>query len=133
MFGPSHVDVVPVEDESRWQVPPFEGVVKDGCVWGRGALDMLYFVATQTVVFAKLHQEGFKPKGTLKLLIVADEESSGTYGAKWMVQNHPEKVKVDYLITEQGGEPIGKNRIAPLGIAVIQGIMLLKSFLQNYF
>jgi len=112
MFGPSHVDVVPVEDENKWSVPPFDGVVKDGCVWGRGALDMLYFVAAQTVVFAKLHQEKFTPKGTLKLLIVADEESSGTFGAKWMIQNHPEKVKVDFLITEQGGEPIGENRIA---------------------
>lgn len=112
MFGPSHVDVVPVEDESKWNVPPFEGVVKDGCVWGRGALDMLYFVATQTVVFAKLHQEGFKPEGTLKLLIVADEESSGTFGAKWMIEHYPEKVRVDYLITEQGGEPLGESRIA---------------------
>ncbi|MFW9977328.1 MAG: M20/M25/M40 family metallo-hydrolase [Candidatus Thorarchaeota archaeon] len=112
MFGPSHVDVVPVLDERKWSVPPFEGIVKDGCVWGRGSLDMLYFVATQTVVFAKLYGEGFKPKGNLKLLIVADEESAGTYGAKWMIQNHPEKVRVDYLITEQGGEPIGLNRIA---------------------
>ncbi|MHA2423825.1 MAG: M20/M25/M40 family metallo-hydrolase [Candidatus Thorarchaeota archaeon] len=111
MFGPSHVDVVPVLDESSWEVPPFEGIEKDGCIWGRGALDMLYFVACQTVVFARLYREGFKPKGTLKLLIVADEEAAGTFGAKWMIDNHPDKVRVDYLITEQGGEPIGENRM----------------------
>ncbi|MHA1906158.1 MAG: M20/M25/M40 family metallo-hydrolase [Candidatus Thorarchaeota archaeon] len=112
MFGPSHVDVVPVLDESAWLVPPFEGIEKDGCIWGRGALDMLYFVACQSVVFARLYEEGFKPKGTVKLLIVADEEAAGTFGAKWMIENHPDKVRVDYLITEQGGEPVGENRIA---------------------
>ncbi|TFG31506.1 M20/M25/M40 family metallo-hydrolase [Candidatus Thorarchaeota archaeon] len=111
MLGPAHVDVVPVENEKDWKVPPFEGTIKDDCIWGRGSLDMLYIVASQTVVFAKLHQEGFKPKGDLKLCIVADEEASGNYGANWLVQNHPEKVRVDYLITEAGGDPIGPNRI----------------------
>ena len=111
MFGPAHVDVVPVENEKDWKVPPFEGTIKDGCIWGRGSLDMLYIVASQTVVFAKLHEEGFKPKGDLKLCIVADEESSGNYGANWLVRNHPDKVKVDYLITEAGGDPIGPNRL----------------------
>lgn len=111
MLGPAHVDVVPVENEKDWKVPPFEGAIKDGCIWGRGSLDMLYIVASQTAVFAKLHEEGFKPKGNLKLCIVADEEASGNYGANWLVQNHPEKVKVDYLITEAGGDPLGPNRV----------------------
>jgi acetylornithine deacetylase/succinyl-diaminopimelate desuccinylase-like protein len=111
MLGPGHVDVVPVENEDEWTVPPFDGVVKDGCIWGRGALDMLYIVASQAVVFAHLYSEGFKPKGDLKLLVVADEEIGGELGANWMVQNHPEKVKVDYLVTEAGGEPMGPNRM----------------------
>ena len=111
MLGPAHVDVVPVENEKDWVVPPFEGIIKDGCIWGRGSLDMLYIVACQTVVFAKLHKEGFKPKGNLKLCIVADEEAGGNYGANWLVQNHPEKVKVDYLITEPGGDPVAPNRL----------------------
>lgn len=63
------------------------------------------------IVFAKLHLENFKPKGDLKLCIVADEEASGYLGANWLVQNHPEKVRVDYLITELGGDPIGPSRI----------------------
>lgn len=111
MLGPGHVDVVPVENEKDWVVPPFDGTIKDSSIWGRGSLDMLYIVASQTVVFARLHQEGFKPKGDLKLCIVADEEASGNYGANWLVKNHPEKVKVDYLITEAGGDPIGFNRL----------------------
>jgi acetylornithine deacetylase/succinyl-diaminopimelate desuccinylase-like protein len=110
MFGPAHVDVVPVEDEGKWSVPPFEGVIRDDCIWGRGALDMLFIVACQTVAFAHLHRDGFKPKGDFKLLIVADEEASGNFGANWMVQNYPEKVKVDYLITEMGGYTIAPNR-----------------------
>ena len=111
MLGPGHADVVPVENDKDWKVPPFDGAIKDGSIWGRGSLDMLYIVASQTVVFARLHQEGFKPKGDLKLCVVADEEASGNYGANWLVKNHPEKVKVDYLITEAGGDPIGANRI----------------------
>ncbi|MDF1541124.1 MAG: M20/M25/M40 family metallo-hydrolase, partial [Candidatus Thorarchaeota archaeon] len=111
MFGPSHVDVVPVNNPETWSNPPFEGIEKDGCIWGRGALDMLFFVASQSVVFARLHKEGFRPKGSLKLLIVADEEAGGTHGTNWMVVNHPEKVKVDYLITEQGGEPVAEKRM----------------------
>ncbi len=112
MFGPGHVDVVPVENEDEWTVPPFEGVIKDGCIWGRGAIDMLYIVACQSAVFAHLHSEGFRPKGDLKLLVVSDEEIGGELGANWMVQNHPEKVKVDYLVTETGGEPIAPNLVS---------------------
>ncbi|NWF94637.1 MAG: M20/M25/M40 family metallo-hydrolase [Candidatus Thorarchaeota archaeon] len=110
MLGPAHVDVVPVQDESRWRYPPFGGVVEEGCVWGRGALDMLYIVAAQTVAFAHLHNDGFRPKGTLKLLIVSDEECAGEAGALWMIKHHPERVKVDYLVTEPGGEPVAHDR-----------------------
>ncbi|MBD3158036.1 MAG: M20/M25/M40 family metallo-hydrolase, partial [Candidatus Lokiarchaeota archaeon] len=110
MLGPAHVDVVPVEDPSKWEVPPFSGKIEDGCIWGRGTLDMLYIVATQAAVFAHLYDEGFQPKGDLKFLVVSDEEAAGQYGAGYMVKNHPDKVKVDYLITETGGHPIGENR-----------------------
>ena len=103
MFGPSHVDVVPVENPDDWQVEPFSGVVKDGYVWGRGALDMLYIVVAQIHAFIKLHKENFKPKGDLILLIVADEEAGGIYGAEWMLKNHPDLVQTDYLVTEAGG------------------------------
>jgi acetylornithine deacetylase/succinyl-diaminopimelate desuccinylase-like protein len=111
MFGPSHVDVVPVEDPATWEVPPFEGVVKDDCIWGRGAMDMLFIVACQAVAFAHLYKEGFSPRGTLKLLIVADEEAGGRHGAGFMIKKHPEKVRVDYLMTEAGGFQLAPNRV----------------------
>jgi acetylornithine deacetylase/succinyl-diaminopimelate desuccinylase-like protein len=112
MFGPSHVDVVPVENPEVWAVPPFEGIVKDECIWGRGAVDMLFIVACQTVAFAHLHQKQFRPRGDLKLLIVADEEAGGKFGAEYMANNYPEKVRTDYLITEMGGFELAPKRIA---------------------
>ncbi len=70
MFCPAHVDVVPVDNPDAWEVEPFSGIIKDGYVWGRGALDMLYIVATQVQAFTKLHEENFQPKGDLILLLI---------------------------------------------------------------
>jgi acetylornithine deacetylase/succinyl-diaminopimelate desuccinylase-like protein len=111
MFGPAHVDVVPVEDVDSWEEDPFSGVVKGGYVWGRGALDMLFIVASQVQTFIKLHEEGFQPKGELILLVVSDEEAGGTHGAQWMVENHPELVQTDYAVTEAGGVSISPGKI----------------------
>jgi len=111
MFGPGHVDVVPVEDPSAWDVDPFSGEVKDGYVWGRGALDMLFIVAAQVQAFADLHREGFQPKGDLILLVVSDEEAGGTHGARWMLENHPEQVQADYAVTEAGGFSMAPGKV----------------------
>jgi acetylornithine deacetylase/succinyl-diaminopimelate desuccinylase-like protein len=111
MFGPSHVDVVPVGNVKAWVEDPFSGIVKDGCVWGRGALDMLFIVASQVQVFVELHKEGFQPKGDLTLFVVSDEEAGGTYGAGWMVKNHPDHIQSDYAITEAGGISIAPGKI----------------------
>jgi acetylornithine deacetylase/succinyl-diaminopimelate desuccinylase-like protein len=109
-FGPCHVDVVPVEDPGAWTVDPWEGVERDGFIWGRGAFDMLFIVACQAVVFADLVQEGFQPKGDLVFLAVSDEEAGGLFGAKWMLDRHPELVKTDFAVTEAGGFPIAPSR-----------------------
>ena len=111
MLGPSHVDVVPIGNRSAWEVDPFAGLIKDGYVWGRGTLDMLFIVATQVQTFVRLKEEGFTPQGTLKLCIVADEEVGGIYGVEWLMKNHPEFMKVDYCISEAGGIPITPERL----------------------
>ncbi|MBD3189653.1 MAG: M20/M25/M40 family metallo-hydrolase [Candidatus Heimdallarchaeota archaeon] len=110
MFGPSHVDVVPVDNPEEWDVSPFSGKVKDSYIWGRGAIDMLFIVATQVQAFAALFQEDFEPKGDLVLLIVSDEETGGQFGAEWMLKNHPEMVETDYAVTEAGGIPIAPGK-----------------------
>jgi acetylornithine deacetylase/succinyl-diaminopimelate desuccinylase-like protein len=112
MFGPSHVDVVPIGNESAWEVDPFAGIIKNGYVWGRGTLDMLFIVVTQIQAFVRLYEEGFKPRGGLKLCIVADEEAGGEYGTKWLMKNQPDFMKVDYAVSEAGGgTPAALNRL----------------------
>jgi acetylornithine deacetylase/succinyl-diaminopimelate desuccinylase-like protein len=97
-----HTDVVPVNAE-RWRQDPFGGELVDGEVWGRGAVDMLNETSSMAVAFRRLAQEGFKPKGTLSYLAVADEEALGTWGADWLLENQADAVKADYVVTEFGG------------------------------
>jgi acetylornithine deacetylase/succinyl-diaminopimelate desuccinylase-like protein len=111
MFGPSHVDVVPADNPDDWDGDPFSGEIKDGFVWGRGALDMLFTVTSQVQALVKLHDEGFKPKGDLILLLVADEEAGGHCGAGWMVKNHWDLIAADYAVTEAGGFSIIPGKI----------------------
>ncbi|MEP6463596.1 MAG: M20/M25/M40 family metallo-hydrolase [Frankiaceae bacterium] len=83
-----HLDVVPA-DAADWQVDPFAGEIRDGCVWGRGAVDMKDMDAmTLAALLARL-REGRLPPRDLVVAFVADEEAGGTYGAQWLVRNHP--------------------------------------------
>ncbi|HEU5189473.1 MAG TPA: M20/M25/M40 family metallo-hydrolase [Methylomirabilota bacterium] len=100
-----HTDVVPVSP-SGWQRDPFAGDLVDGIVWGRGAIDMLNLTTTMAVATRRLATSGWRPKGTLIYLAVADEEAGGVYGAEHLVEHQPDAVKCDYVITESGGVPI---------------------------
>ncbi|MFN2625197.1 MAG: M20/M25/M40 family metallo-hydrolase [Mycobacteriales bacterium] len=82
-----HLDVVPA-DAGDWQVDPFSGEIKDGCVWGRGAVDMKDMVAMTLAVARGLRRENRKPPRDLVLAFVADEEAGGTYGARHLVDEH---------------------------------------------
>jgi len=96
----------------EWSVDPFEGVVKDGFVWGRGALDMKSMTAMEVMVMKLLKRNKMKLKGDVILAATADEEKGGEAGAGWLVRNHPEKIRADYVINEGGGLAIpieGKN------------------------
>ncbi len=100
-----HTDVVPV-NASGWQRDPFAGDLVDGIVWGRGAIDMLNLTATMAVAMRRMAASGWKPRGTLIYLAVADEEAGGFLGAGHLVEHHADAVKCDYVITESGGVPI---------------------------
>jgi acetylornithine deacetylase/succinyl-diaminopimelate desuccinylase-like protein len=100
-----HTDVVPVNPDT-WSRDPFGGELVDGEVWGRGAVDMLNITASMSVAFDRLARSGFRPKGTLVLAAVADEEALGSHGAGWLAEHEVDAVKCDYLITESGGIPI---------------------------
>lgn len=100
-----HTDVVPVTP-SGWRHDPFGGELIDGEVWGRGAVDMLNLTASMATAFKYLARDGFRPRGTLVFLAVADEEANATYGASHLVEHELDAVQADYVITESGGIPI---------------------------
>ncbi len=106
----SHLDVVPA-DPRKWKVHPFSGEIKDGFIWGRGALDCKGLVAAEAMVMVLLKREGFRPNGEIIFASTADEEMGGKAGAGWLVKNHPELVKAELLINEGGGIgiPIGNK------------------------
>jgi acetylornithine deacetylase/succinyl-diaminopimelate desuccinylase-like protein len=97
-----HTDVVPANPDG-WRRDPFGGEVVDGEVWGRGAVDMLNLTATMAVGFRALARSGFKPRGTLVYLAVADEENLGTWGAEHLLEREHDAVAADYVVTEAGG------------------------------
>jgi acetylornithine deacetylase/succinyl-diaminopimelate desuccinylase-like protein len=100
-----HTDVV-LADPVEWSVPPFSGEVRDGEVWGRGALDMKSQVAAEAVALASLAREGFQPAGDLILAATADEEVGAAFGLEWLCEAHPESVRCDYAINEGGGDRV---------------------------
>ena len=100
-----HTDVVPVNPEG-WRHDPFGGELIDGEVWGRGAVDMLNLTASMAVATKRLARTGFRPKGTLVYLAVADEEALGSLGAGHLVEHEADAIRADYVVTESGGIPI---------------------------
>src|SRR5436190_6920659 len=98
-----HVDTV-LADPSAWTHDPWSGEVVDGFVWGRGALDMKGQVAAEVAAAAALARDGWRPaRGELVVTLVVDEEAGSACGARWLVEEHPERVRCDLLINEGGG------------------------------
>jgi acetylornithine deacetylase/succinyl-diaminopimelate desuccinylase-like protein len=112
-----HTDVVPVSP-SGWKRDPFAAELVDGVVWGRGAIDMLNLTSTMAVATRRLRTTGWKPRGTLIYLAVADEEAGGVYGAEHLVEHEFDAVKCDYVVTESGGVPIPTPSGHKLRVAV---------------
>jgi acetylornithine deacetylase/succinyl-diaminopimelate desuccinylase-like protein len=99
----SHTDTV-VADAGEWQLDPWSGEMRDGEIWGRGALDMKGQVAANAVAIATLAREGFQPEGDLVFVAVADEEVGEGFGLPWLCEAHPDAVRVDYALNEGAGE-----------------------------
>jgi acetylornithine deacetylase/succinyl-diaminopimelate desuccinylase-like protein len=98
-----HLDVVPAEP-SDWKVHPFAGEVDDGCVWGRGAVDMKDMVAMTLSTAVDFKRSGYVPPRDLIFCFLADEEAGGLQGSKWVVEAHPELFEgATEAISEVGG------------------------------
>jgi len=98
-----HTDVV-LADAAEWTVPPFSGEVREGHVWGRGALDMKGQVAASAVAIASLAREGFEPSGDLVFAATADEEVGEGFGLQWLCEEHAAAVRCDYAVNEGAGD-----------------------------
>jgi acetylornithine deacetylase/succinyl-diaminopimelate desuccinylase-like protein len=98
----AHLDVVEVEPES-WTHPPFCGEVHDGCLWGRGAIDMKNHAAMSVAIMCRLAREGAKLERDLIFAGVADEEAGCRYGSLFLCEQHRELVEAEYAIGEGGG------------------------------
>jgi acetylornithine deacetylase/succinyl-diaminopimelate desuccinylase-like protein len=114
-----HVDVVTTALQN-WKYPPFAGVIEDGCVWGRGALDMKAGVAMLVHAFLRAKREGVHLPGDLVLLVLSDEEAGSNVGARYLVQNHPGLFEgMRYALGEFGGFTLhlGGKRFYPIQLA----------------
>ena len=114
-----HTDVVPV-DEDGWTRDPFAGELIDGEVWGRGAVDMLNLTASMAVTFRELATSGFRPRGDLVFVAVADEESASTHGMRWLADHARDAVMADYVLTENGGLHSGAGEAPLIAINVAE-------------
>ena len=85
----AHLDTVPAQS-ADWSVDPFGGTIKDGYIWGRGAVDMKDAVAMYLAALRIMKWAGQVPKRDLILAFTADEETGGRLGAEFLVREHPE-------------------------------------------
>ncbi len=104
-----HLDVVPA-DKGEWSVDPFSGEVRDGYVWGRGAIDMKDMDAMTLALVREWARTGKKPPRDIVLAFVSDEEAGGTYGAHYLVDNYPDLfADCSEAISEVGGFSVSLN------------------------
>lgn len=125
-----HVDVVPTNDDA-WTHPPFAGVVEDGFLWGRGALDMKGGVAMLVAAFCRAASEDVDLAGDLVLCVLSDEEAGGDQGARYVVENHPGAFDgVEYALGEFGGfsMDVAGERFYPIQVAEKQVCWLELTF-----
>ncbi|MEO8527970.1 MAG: M20/M25/M40 family metallo-hydrolase [Pseudolysinimonas sp.] len=101
-----HLDVVPA-DPANWTVDPFEGVIKDGMLWGRGAVDMKDMDAMILTSLGDILAAGELPARELVVAFFADEENGGVFGSHYMVDEHPELFAgATEAVSEVGGYSI---------------------------
>ncbi len=98
----SHLDVVGAEAD-KWQHPPFSALVDESHLWGRGTLDCKNTVVLWLMILFALKRSNFPLKRDLIFLGAADEETGGSQGAKWIVQNHFDLVDAEAALNEGGG------------------------------
>jgi acetylornithine deacetylase/succinyl-diaminopimelate desuccinylase-like protein len=114
-----HIDVVPAARAS-WSVDPFSGVVKDGYLWGRGAIDMKSEGIMHLMAMIAMKRSGFALNRDLVFIANADEELGST-GAVVFVQRHPELLRdVEFVVTEGGENFVENGKLVYFGIGTAE-------------
>lgn len=104
----AHMDVVPEGDLKLWETNPWEGVVKDGKIYGRGTEDNQQSLTSSVFTLRAFREEGIQPAYDLAVLLVADEETGSEFGLDYVLKHHPELFKPeDIIIVPDAGEPDG--------------------------
>lgn len=114
----SHTDVVPVE-ASGWTREPFGAEVAQGCIWGRGAIDMKSKSAMDLGLALAIKRAGVLPECDLIIAAVADEEAGSELGARYLAEHHPELIRAGHVLNETGGFTLhlGERRFYPIQVA----------------
>ena len=102
-----HIDVFPIGDASRWAHDPLSGDIVDGCVYGRGSVDMKCGTTASVFTYYYLHSIRDRLKGKVSLTVVSDEETGGYWGSRYLVDEHPEFLGDCVL----NGEPSSKYTV----------------------
>ncbi|MFD4410139.1 M20/M25/M40 family metallo-hydrolase [Streptomyces sp. NPDC058476] len=127
----AHVDVVPTAGQD-WTHPPFSGDLRDGHVWGRGAIDMKGSLAGMLAALLRLKAYGTPPAGDVILAVVSDEENGSAVGARYLVQEHAHLFdRVAYAVGEDGGAGLelgGRRRLHPIVVAEKRAVWLRATF-----
>ena len=114
----AHLDVVEA-DPSKWRRPPFSGDEFEGCLWGRGAIDMKNMAAMCTAIMKRLAATETKLERDVIFAAVADEEAGCDLGSRFLVEQHRSKVEAEYAIGESGGFTLhlGGTAFYPIQVA----------------
>ncbi len=117
----AHLDVVPAE-AAQWSHSPFSGDLADGCLWGRGAVDMKQMAVMELMMLLLAKRQGISLSRDIIFAAVADEEAGCEWGSKWLVENKKELLDAEYALNEVGGfslyvDGAGEKIFYPIGVA----------------
>ena len=117
----AHLDVVPAAMKDGWKHHPFAAVIDNGYLFGRGTIDMKNMAAMSVATMCAIARAGIKPRRDIIFAGVADEEVGCDHGSKFLVEQHPDKVRAEYCLGEVGGFSVnmpGSDRtLYPIQIA----------------
>jgi succinyl-diaminopimelate desuccinylase len=104
----SHTDIVPAGDLSKWETDPFNPVVKEGKIYGRGSEDNHQGTVSSLLMAKAFIDADIRPENNIGLVFMADEETGSEYGLTYLIENHADLFKKDdFIIIPDAGEPDG--------------------------